>query len=172
MGSLVQATGDIMGGLSEQGAANAQKRIARSNAEVAERNAMLAMQEGESAAFNLGLKNRAQMGSIKAGQASSGLDLSSKSAEAVRDSQQALGLYDVMTARSNAAREAFGYKVKATEFRNEAAMAKSKANQAMIKAGLSAAQSLAGGTQNSMKAYEAATRAGAADPELAAALAF
>lgn len=143
-----QAGGAILGGISEQGAANAQSQIAKSNAEIARNNAELTSQAGETQASNLGFKNRAQMGAIKAGQASSGIDISSKSARDVRDSQQALGLLDTQTLRSNAAREAFGYKVKEREFRNEAKLATNRGKAAMIGAALSAASSLAGGVQN------------------------
>lgn len=172
MGSLVQASGDIFSGLSEQGAANAQKNIARNNADIAEQNAQLVMQSGESQVANIGMRNKAQSGAIKTAQASSGVDLSSNNSKDVRTSQQALGLYDTMTARSNAAREAFGYKTKAQDFRNEAALAKTRANQAMWAAGMKAASSLAGGANNAMSAYKAATEAGADNPELMAALAF
>lgn len=172
MGSLVQATGDIFSGLSEQGAANAQKNIARTNAEIAEQNAGLVMEAGESQASNIGMRNKAQAGAIKTAQAASGVDLSSKSSTDVATSQQALGLYDTMTARSNAAREAFGYKTKAQDFRNEAALAKTRANQAMFASGLKAASSLAGGANNAMSAYSAAVEAGASDPGMMAALAF
>lgn len=149
--SVLQAGGQIMGGISEKGAANAQARIAKQNAEVAARNAELTMQAGENDAFALGLKNRAQMGAIKAEQAASGLDLSSGSAEAVRDSQAALGLYDAMQTRSNAAREAFGYKVKETDLKNEARLARNRGNAAMIGAALGAASSLAGGVSDYTK---------------------
>lgn len=171
MGSLVSSMGTFMEGVSEKDAFNAQRNIARDNAAVAERNAELASQAGEADASNLGLKNRAQLGAIKAGQAAGGLDVNSGSNLAVRKSQEALGLFDTMSARSNAAREAFGYKVKATQFNNEAKIAEANASNAMTKTGWKTTQSLLSGAKGAYSAGNAGEAAGA-DSGMMAALAF
>lgn len=172
MGSLFDAAGSIMGGIAGQGAANAQSQIAKDNARVAARNADLTMQAGEQAAFNVGLKNRAQMGAIKASQASSGVDVASGSSKDVQDSQRALGLFDTMNVRSNAAREAFGYKVKETELGNEARLARNRGTAAMIAGGLGGIKSLAGGMSGHMGRAAAAKDAGTEYGGMSALLAF
>lgn len=172
MGSLISAAGDIMGGIAGQGAANAQSQIAKDNAKVAARNADLTMQAGEQAAFNVGLKNRAQMGAIKASQASSGVDVASGSSKDVQDSQRALGLFDTMNVRSNAAREAFGYKVKENELKNEAVLARNKGTAAMIAGGLGGIKSLAGGMSGHIGRSAAIKDAGGDQSGMSALLAF
>lgn len=180
MGDLVTAVGDIFSGVSEQGAANAQKNIARQNAEIAERNATLTMAAAEGQEEQLGMRNKAIAGAIKTRQAAGGVDVNSGSAKDVQTSQRALGMLDVMTLKSNAAREAFGFKVQAKQFRDEAAIAKSKANQAMVGASLNAFSSLVGGASQASSAYaswENAAGAGEStglidSPEMAAVLAF
>lgn len=153
MGDLVSAGGEIFSGISEQGAANAQKNIARQNAEVAERNASLTMQTGEGQSEQLGMRNKAVAGKIKAGQSGSGVDVNSGSAKDVQTSQRALGLFDTMTLKSNAAREAFGFKVQAKQFRDEAAIAKTKANQAVVSSSINAFSSLLSGASSASSAY-------------------
>lgn len=160
--SAAKAGGEILGGLSSYEAGKAQSQIAKDNAAVAARNAELTMAAGEQSAFNLGLKNRAQMGAITAGQGASGLDLASGSSKDVRDSQQALGLFDTMNVRSNAAREAFGYKVKESEFKNEAGMARARGRAALAGSVLSAAGSLAGGISDASRMNTKADDAGMA----------
>lgn len=180
MGNLVSDAGSIFSGASEQGAANAQKRIARQNAEIAERNADLTMAGGESDAQALGFRNRAMSGALKAHQGASGVDVNSGSALDVQESQHALGMFDQMTLRSNAAREAFGFKVQAKQFRDEAAIAKAKANNAGVSAGINVLSSLVGGASSASSAYSQWENAAAKgestglfdSPELAAFLAF
>lgn len=154
MGDLVTAVGEVFGGLSEQGAANAQKQIARQNAEIAERNAALTMAAGEGQAERLGMKAKAQAGAIKTAQAARGVDIGSGSAVDVQESQAALSMFDAMTIKSNAAREAFGFKVQAKQFRDEAAIAKARANQAMWSAGINAFSSLVSGASSASSAYQ------------------
>lgn len=150
---VVSAFGNIFTGLTEQGAANAQKRIARQNADVAERNADLTMAAAEGQEERLGMRSRAVAGAIKAHQGASGVRIDSGSSRDVRDSQRALGLFDAMTLKSNAARDAFGFKVKAKEFRDQAAVAKAKSNNAMIGASINALSSLLGGASSASSAY-------------------
>lgn len=180
MGDLANAVGSIYSGVAEQGAANAQKRIAMQNAEIAERNASLTAAAGEGQAERFGMRAKAQAGAIKTAQAASGVDVNSGSAEDVQTSQRAISMFDTMTIKSNAAREAFGFKVQAKNFRNEAAIAKAKANQAMVGASINAFSSLVGGASQASSAYSSFENAAASgestglidSPEMAAILAF
>lgn len=112
---VLQAIGSLFGGFSEAGRLNAQAEIARNNAQLARWNANQAMAAGEARAEQQGFRTRAQVGSIRARQAGAGIDPNSGSAADVRASAAALGTLDALTIRSNAARQAYGYEVKATE---------------------------------------------------------
>lgn len=130
MGSLVTAFGDVMGGQSESDMYSAQARIAKANARTMEQNAGWTMAAGENDVFNQGLKNRQIQGTIRARQAASGVDVNSGSASKVQQSARQLGQLDAMTVQSNAARAAYGYKEKAREYRDQAAIDLAAANNA------------------------------------------
>lgn len=68
--------------------------------------------------------NRQLAGSQRAALAASGVDINSGSAQDVVDSDAALGEFDAMTIRNNAARQAWGYQVQAADYRRNAAMAR------------------------------------------------
>lgn len=86
--------------------------IARYNQQMAEYDASIAAQKGEAAATAQGLKDSANFGAIKAGQAASGVDVNSGSAVDVQSSAAALGELNSMTIKSDSAREAYGYRLK------------------------------------------------------------
>lgn len=161
--SIVDAGGALFSASAEQSAANAQKRIARMNAEISEGNAASTMAAGESEAERFGMKAKADAGAIKTHQAASGVDINSGSAVDVQDSHRALSMFDTMTIKSNAAREAYGFKVKALDFRNEAAMAKARANSAMIAGVFNATSSLLSGASAASSGYEKWQQMGGAD---------
>lgn len=165
---VVDAGGAIYSAAAEQGAANAQKRIARTNAAISEANASRVMQLGEIEAARFGMKAKAQAGAIKTHQAAAGVDVNSGSAVDVQESHQALSMFDSMTIRSNAAREAYGFKVKAHDFRNEAAMAKARANSAMISGSINALSSLLSGASSASSGYQSWQQMGGTETEGAA----
>lgn len=95
---------------------NYQAQITINNQTTATQNADVTMAAGEQQADNEGLKSRANAGAIKAGQAASGVDVNSGSAVDVQTSAREVGQLDALTVRSNAAREAYGYQVAASNY--------------------------------------------------------
>lgn len=139
LGGFVSAAGDKQAAAAKQQQLNAnaaeqnyQAQIAINNQSVATSNARLQMASGEEQTFAAGLKNRQNIGAIKAGQAASGIDVNSGSAVDVRSSADELGQLDALTVRSNAAREAYGYKVQASNFGAEAESDKFAASNDII----------------------------------------
>jgi flagellin-like hook-associated protein FlgL len=61
------------------------------------------------------MKTRAEIGSAKAFQGASGLNVNTGSAVDVRQSMTEIGYYDQQTIRANAAKTAWGYEVEATQ---------------------------------------------------------
>lgn len=121
-GGIMQAFG-----AKRQGEANAQMyayqaQIAKYNAQIDKQNADYARNVGEQQATNQGLKQRQVEGQILTSQAASGIDVRSGSAVDVRQSARKVGQMDLATIRSNAAKTAYDYEVKATNDLNQAGL--------------------------------------------------
>lgn len=144
-GSIFSAVGDVLGGFSTAGQLNAKAQIARNNAIIARQNASGALGAGEVRAEMQGLKNRAQLGAIKAGQAVSGVDVNTGSAADVQQSAAMLGAHDMMMIRSNAARQAYGYELEATGQEQQGKLYRKGAKIAPWEGAFNAVGSLLGG---------------------------
>lgn len=148
-GGIMQAFG-----AKRQGEANAQMyayqaQIAKYNAQIDKQNADYARNVGEQRATNQGLKQRQVEGQIRAGQSASGLDVNSGSAAEVQASARKVGQMDLATIRSNAAKTAYDYEVKAVNDLNQAGLydaassnAKSAGNMNMLASLISTAGSV------------------------------
>lgn len=106
-GLMVASTAfGVIGSIQE---GNAQASEYRYQAAVAEQNAAFAAAEGEVKGTDAGLKEAATVAAIKTAQAARGIDVNKGSAVKVQQSGEQLGQLDVLTIRSDAAREAYGY---------------------------------------------------------------
>jgi hypothetical protein len=144
--------------------ANAARRAARMTAAQARRNAMLsemaagdAADRGQIAEGEARLATSGRVASDQAQLASAGVDVKSGSALDILSSQRGRGELIAQRARSNALREAWGYKTKAEEFRMDAAYADQTGDQAFVNeilgGGLSAAGSYTQGQGGAGVAY-------------------
>lgn len=89
-----------------------QAQVARNNAVIAGQNVTWTEASGESKTAAVGMRTRAAVGTEKAVQGASGIDVNTGSAPNVRAARAQLGALDALTIRSNAAREAYGFEVK------------------------------------------------------------
>lgn len=112
----------------QKASAQYQNQVAQSNQAIATQNANFSSASGEQQAAVQEQKTRAQIGSITAAQASSGVDINSTTDQDVRTSAGELGALDAQTIRSNAARQAYGYETQATNFENAGAADVSQGN--------------------------------------------
>ena len=97
----------------QAGQANYMAQVARNNSIIAQRNATLATQQGDVAADQSNLKTAQIEGAQRASLASQGGDVNSGSPlDIVSDTARA-GYTDAATIRSNAALQAYGYKLQA-----------------------------------------------------------
>src|SRR5215475_9180774 len=106
-------------GVRNQAEANAQAaayqaQVAQNNAMIERQNEAWAGQAGAAKEAIQGMKNRAEVGTIKAKQGAAGIDVNTGSAAQVTTAAKELGVLDTATTRSNSAREAYGYAVAAT----------------------------------------------------------
>lgn len=90
-----------------------QAAVAQMNQQVAKQNADYARASGEVEAQQRGMKTRSQLGSARAAQGASGLDVNKGTHVKVRESIADVGHHDVEIVRNNAARKAYGYEVEA-----------------------------------------------------------
>lgn len=104
--------------------------IAKLNADINKQNASWAINSGAIKATNYGLKAGQEIADTKVTQAASGLDITSGSKEAVRDTQQTVAAYDQGLIRADAAHTAHGYEVKAAADSVEASMNTAAASNA------------------------------------------
>ncbi len=97
-----------------------QAKVAENNAKVAEWQAADAKERGDVAAAAVRRKYAALQGTQAASLAARGLDIGEGSANAILSDTDFFGDYDQRTTRSNAQREAWGFKVRAGNFRGDA----------------------------------------------------
>lgn len=97
-----------------------QAQVAENNRIIALQNATYAREAGQAQEFNQQLKTRALLGTQKAQQGANGLDVNSGSPLDVRTSTAELGKLDALTIMNSAEREAKGYEATASNFGAEA----------------------------------------------------
>lgn len=101
-----------------------QYRLAQWNAHIAEEQATDAIARGNVEAARVSLRTRTTVAAQRAAAAGSGVDVSSGSAADLQRDSVYLGAIDEATARNNAAREAWGYRVQAWDARNQGELAR------------------------------------------------
>lgn len=115
MAALIGAGGLTAYGQQQSGRAN--QRLANQNGELAEAQAEDALVRGEQDATRRRIKTESQIGSQRARLAAQGVDVNVGSAAEVQAETAALSELDVVTIRNNAAREAWGYRTQASDYR-------------------------------------------------------
>lgn len=134
----------------EEGEANAKMyeykaAVAQINERIAKQNADYARYAGEVEAQSAGMKLRSELGTIKATQGASGLDVATGSAKAVRDSAFEVGQQNIAMIRSNAAKRAYGFELAAFQATSEGKLAQFAADQSRVAGAIGATSSIIGG---------------------------
>jgi hypothetical protein len=130
VGAATGALQTFKQGKAEAAADRYQERVAKNNAILANRAALDALDRGNVEASKVGLKNRQALGAIKAQFAANGLLTDSGTVGDVMGSQNALGMLDELTVKSNAAREAQGHYIEGMNYTAQAKLLHSQARQA------------------------------------------
>lgn len=118
-------------------AANAEAERDEYNASLTDRAAADATARGEVSAGRAKMQAGAQVGAQKTSYAAAGVSTTSGSALDVMSDTAALGALDASIATNNAAREAFGFKGQALNFRMAAVAARKRASAAVVNGVLS-----------------------------------
>lgn len=135
-GMAASAGGGVLSaiGIGQESSAKAsmyqyQSALAGVNEQFAKENADYARAAGEVEAQKSGMKEAFQVGTMRAGQASRGIDIDRGSAVDTVSSQQEVGSFDQALIRSDAARKAYGFEVEAVKSTLEGKMYSSAASQ-------------------------------------------
>lgn len=128
-------------------------KMAELNAEASERSAQQTLQAGNEQIAQTSLKYGALKSSQRAGIAASGVDLGVGNAAEVQASTDLAKEQDLQAIKVNAVRAAWGHRTQATNYRNQATMARGSADA--ISPGMAATTSLIGSAaQMGAKYYE------------------
>jgi hypothetical protein len=122
-----------------------QAQVAANSAKIATQNFGLQIESGEEQVANQEMKLRSEVGTTKAGQAASGVDVNSGSSLATRAGEAEIGTLGAMTLRSNSAKQAYGYEVAATSDTAESELLTQESQQASSAAPWAATGSLLSG---------------------------
>lgn len=144
-GTIMGAMGQIQHGQAAKSAAEYNAAVARNNQVIAERQAQDALKRGEIAESEQRRKNQAILGSQKAAMGANGLEIGSGSNLDILGDTAQFGELDALTIKSNAQREAYGYRVQGMNFGAEAGLADFRASQAMPSALIGAGGTLLSG---------------------------
>lgn len=153
IGATVLGTGVSMMGAgnaaqSQAQAANYQAAVARNNEIIAQQYAERTTRTGMAKAEQQDYRTQAILGTAKAAQAASGVDVNSGSALDVRKSIAEVGELDKETIMYNAANEAYGFKVKAAGFGADAQLDRMKADNAITAGDYAQASSFLSGVSS------------------------
>lgn len=130
-GTATSVYGQVKAGQAARAAGQAQKKASESQAQLADFNASVAdlqakdaIERGSEAESKFRTTIRSAIGAQRAGIAAGNIDVGFGSAVDTQADAAFLGELDAMTIRTNAAREAWGYKVQSQDLRKRAEIAR------------------------------------------------
>jgi hypothetical protein len=160
LGAVTGAFGSWFGGQASSNLYQYQAAVAKINQQIAEQNAKYATAAGEVKAQESGMRTRAEIGQTRAVQGASGLDVNRGSAVEVRASEADIGAENTATIRSNAAREAYGYKVQGFQAGAQSTIYGMAAKNATIAGDIGAGSSILGGVASVSDKWLQASKSG------------
>lgn len=116
VGTGVSAYGQMQAGKAQQSQLNYQAAVDRNNKIIADRYANDAIERGKEAEAEQRRKTQQIIANQRVGFAANGIDLGSDVVTETLSDSAMLGELDALTIRSNAAREAYGYKVQGMNY--------------------------------------------------------
>lgn len=159
--TAMTAYGMYQQGQQQKAQAEYQSAVARNNAMRAEYMAQDAQQRGVIAEQQQRLRGRLLLGSMRASQASSGVDINEGSALDLQVSQAGANELDALNVRNNAEREAQNYRLQAADYTGQAGLYQYAGNNAASNGMWGAAGSLLGGVGSVAGKWYAFDKAGA-----------
>ena len=148
-GSAANAYGQVQSAKATSNAANFNANVAAQNAIIATQKQQWVGEEGDQEASISQMKTAAKVGSIKANQGASGVDVGTGSHADVVTSAREVGMLDALTIRSNAARAAYGYATEAYSDKAQEALDRYAGKNAITAGNIGATSTILGGAAQS-----------------------
>lgn len=126
--TVVQAVGQVAGGIAQGNQMRYQAQVATNNALIQKNNAVYAASAGAAQTEQAGLNAAERQARIRAGAAANGLDVNTGSPADLQISENEKGNLDTRTVSNNAALQAYGYQVQSTADTAQANLDKSEAS--------------------------------------------
>ena len=145
VGAVTSAIGASNTGQANSAAAQYQAAVARNNATVAENNAQYALAAGRTSEQAQRMKTAQMIGAQRASMAANGIDIGSGTPLNIQESTGQVGEMDALTIRNNAMRQAYGYRVQASDFNANAGLLDMQASNARKAGTIGAFSSIVGG---------------------------
>lgn len=139
---------------------NYQAGIALQNQQIQNQNEQYALNSGEANTAQSGMATRARVGGIVAAQAASGFQVGTGTNADVQQSQEAVGLTDQTTIRSNAAKAAYDYDIGAVQAGEQASAYSASAANASAAGNLNVDASIIGGVSSVSSKWLQGTQSG------------
>lgn len=139
---------------------NYQAGIALQNQQIQTQNEQYALNSGEANTAQSGMATRARVGGIVAAQAASGFQVGTGTNADVQQSQEAVGLTDQTTIRSNAAKAAYDYDIGAVQAGEQASAYSASAANASAAGNLNVDASIIGGVSSVSSKWLQGTQSG------------
>lgn len=152
-GSTINAYGQLQAAKAKSDTYNFNAGLAEENAEISEQKGAWAAEIGDQDASASQMKTAAKVGSIKANQGASGIEIGTGSNADVVTSAREIGMLDALTIRSNAAREAYGYATEAYNYRMQAGLDEKSAKDAKRAGYIGAGTTLLGSADKGAEYY-------------------
>ena len=144
----MSAVGSLVQGYAAKSAANAQAAASEQNAKIADEQARDAVKRGAYDELKLRRQMSILQGQQRSALAASGVEVDTGSSLALQEATRKEGDQDAAVIRFNAEREAWGYGVQATNYRNAASAARAGGKNAMTAGIIGAGTSLLGTAAN------------------------
>jgi alkanesulfonate monooxygenase SsuD/methylene tetrahydromethanopterin reductase-like flavin-dependent oxidoreductase (luciferase family) len=161
-GAVTGAFGSYESGQAQKAAYTYQAGVASINAQIARQNADYAIAAGETAAQQQAMKVRATIGSTRAAQGASGIDVNTGTSVDVRASEADIGSEDIAITRNEALRKAYGYQVEGMQYETQSTLDKYAATNAAFAGDIGAVTSILGGASSVSTKWQQASQAGIA----------
>lgn len=153
LGAALGAVGSIVSGLAGFGAASYQAKVAKMNQDIANENAVKAMDQGAKNAMEQDIQTRAMLGEQLAAQSASGLSVGGRSQMLTRKAAQELGRRDRLNVIEDARSTAYNFRTDAANARAQGKMSMFEGVNSLIGGFINAGGSLIGKSTSTRKRF-------------------
>lgn len=164
IGAGISAYGQYQQGQSKKQAADYNAQVQGQQAQVANQEAIDVQNQGANTAASEQEKARQANATLRATGASSGVRTDTGTLGLLQDQNAGMGEFNALTARNNAARQAWGYQVGATNALNQGTLDTFEGNASALQGELAAGGTIISGFGSAAKTYKEMTTSASSGP--------